>query len=130
MKGTKLFTRNGIMENVEEENENITATNFKNNHNEEYSSSDIIGYGKFEFQNKIIYLGFYKQKPDGIKMRHGKGKIIHPTINVDVSLGQEIYEGDWVDDKMQGFGIYYYSNGDKWEPEIARNLEIITRDRY
>ena len=27
----------------------------------------------------------------------------------------DVYEGEWKDDKANGFGIYYYSNGNKYE---------------
>ena len=77
---------------------------------------EIIGFGKFEFQNKIVYIGSYKQLKDGRKVRDGYGKIIHPT-NDNSDYGREYYEGEWKDDKMCGFGIYHYSNGDVYEGE-------------
>lgn len=78
-----------------------------------------FGYGKFEFQNKIVYIGSYKTTSNG-KYRHGKGKVIHPTPD-NLNLGKETYEGDWVDDKMHGYGIYHYPNGDIYEGEFVNN---------
>ena len=39
-------------------------------------------------------------------MRHGKGRIIQPD--------GDIYEGDWVNDKMHGRGTYHYTDGLKY----------------
>jgi hypothetical protein len=78
-------------------------------------------YGKFEFQNKILYVGYYKQNAEGIKFREGKGKLIHPTSD-NSEFGQEYYDGDWLNDKMHGFGVYCYSNGDLYEGEWEENL--------
>lgn len=82
---------------------------------------EMTGYGKFEFQNKILYIGSYKQHTTGVKVRDGKGKIVHPSSD-NSELGQESYEGDWKEDKMDGFGVYYYSNGDIYEGEWKDNL--------
>lgn len=105
-------TRNTNMLNNQQNNENTSVE----------KTSDLFGYGKFEFQNKILYIGHYKIKLDGTKVRHGYGKIIHPSTN-NSSFGQEVYEGDWVEDKMHGFGIYKYSNGDTYEGEWRENLQ-------
>lgn len=83
---------------------------------------EIYGFGKFEFQNKIIYIGSYKQLKTGQKVREGFGKIIHPTS--DNSLcGQEYYEGEWKNDKMNGYGIYHYSNGDVYEGDWVDDMQ-------
>lgn len=82
---------------------------------------EIIGFGKFEFQNKIIYIGSYKQLKTGQKVREGYGKVIHPT-NDNSETGQEYFEGEWKNDKMEGFGIYHYSNGDVYEGDWFNNL--------
>lgn len=78
------------------------------------------GFDKFEFRNKIVYIGSYKETSLG-RFRHGKGKIIHPKPEINSIKQQESYEGDWVDDKMQGFGVYYYSNGDVYAGEFFDN---------
>jgi hypothetical protein len=82
---------------------------------------EMNGYGKFEFQNKILYIGSYKQLKTGLKIREGKGKLIHPT-NDNSEFGQEYFEGDWKEDKMDGFGVYHYSNGDVYEGEWKENM--------
>jgi hypothetical protein len=81
---------------------------------------EIVSYGKFEFQNKILYIGWFKQLTTGVKIREGKGKVIHPS-NDNTEVGQETYEGDWVNDKMEGYGIYHYSNGDIYDGEWKDN---------
>ena len=74
----------------------------------------VIGFGKFEFQNKIIYIGAYKQESSGKKVRDGYGMIIHQTSD-NSDDGKEYYEGQWKNDLMEGYGIYHYSNGDVYE---------------
>jgi hypothetical protein len=83
---------------------------------------EIISYGKFEFQNKILYIGSFKQLTTGVKIREGKGKVIHPS-NDNTEVGQETYEGDWSNDKMEGYGIYRYSNGDIFDGEWKDNQQ-------
>jgi hypothetical protein len=79
------------------------------------------GYGKFEFQNKIVYIGSYKQIKEGVKIREGHGKLIHPS-NDNSEFGQEYYEGEWKEDKMNGMGVYHYSNGDIYEGEFKNDM--------
>jgi hypothetical protein len=82
---------------------------------------EITAYGKFEFQNKIIYIGNYKQLSTGVKIREGIGKLIHPSSD-NSEFGQEYFEGEWKADKMEGMGIYHYSNGDIYEGEWKDNM--------
>ncbi len=79
------------------------------------------GYGKFEFQNKIVYIGSYKVLPSGVKVREGHGRLVHPSSDNSTS-GQEYYEGEWKEDKMDGRGVYHYSNGDIYDGEWKENL--------
>lgn len=83
---------------------------------------EIDSYGKFIFQNQITYIGGFRRLKTGQKIRNGKGKIIHPTIDGS-ELGQESYEGDWENDLMHGYGIYIYSNGDMYEGEFSNNKQ-------
>jgi len=83
--------------------------------------TETTGYGKFEFQNKILYIGSYLQYSNGVRIRDGKGKIIHPS-NDNTQYGQEYYEGDWKNDRMEGYGIYNYSNGDVYEGQWLDNM--------
>ena len=83
---------------------------------------EIIGFGKFEFQNKIVYIGAYKQLKSGQKVREGYGKLIHPTSTIG-EIGKEYYEGEWKNDMMDGFGIYHYSNGDVYEGDWKNNMQ-------
>jgi hypothetical protein len=41
-------------------------------------------------------------------MKHGHGKAIYAGVQ---GKGNEEYEGDWVDDKMHGYGRYQFTSG-------------------
>eukprot|EP00340_Litonotus_pictus_P006322 CAMPEP_0170518496 /NCGR_PEP_ID=MMETSP0209-20121228/4172_1 /TAXON_ID=665100 ORGANISM="Litonotus pictus, Strain P1" /NCGR_SAMPLE_ID=MMETSP0209 /ASSEMBLY_ACC=CAM_ASM_000301 /LENGTH=237 /DNA_ID=CAMNT_0010804075 /DNA_START=22 /DNA_END=732 /DNA_ORIENTATION=- len=82
--------------------------------------NEITSYGKFEFKNKIVYIGSYKQTSAG-RFRHGKGKVFHSTSD-NIKGCQETYEGDWFEDKKQGYGLYTYSNGDIYEGEFFGDM--------
>ncbi len=45
-------------------------------------------------------------------MQHGRGVM---TYSSDSTAVQEKYEGEWVDGKMQGRGIYHYSDGSVYD---------------
>lgn len=92
---------------------------------------ELVGEGKFTYPNKTLYIGQYRQLKTGVKIKEGKGKLIQPgsvIINEkgkenrnknqnpeDNLIGLEYYDGEWKDDKMDGYGVYLYSNGDKYE---------------
>lgn len=169
--------QNVKLKEVKEENSETVETSindrkkksFKfNNYNNIDNTTDLstLKYGKFEFRNKIVYIGFYKELTGGIKLRHGIGKLLHPVfeesskntnnlnnsmlikdnkvlssysplkknqisnndnntnatkLNKNKKFNQESYEGDWIDDKMYGFGVYKYCNGDIYEGEFVDN---------
>lgn len=86
--------------------------------------------GKFIYPNKTIYIGQYRQLKTGVKIKEGKGKLIQPGSVIiiekgkenrnkyqtnDALIGTEYYDGEWKDDKMDGYGVYLYSNGDRYE---------------
>ena len=88
---------------------------------------ECVGEGKFVYPNNAIYIGQYKQLKKGQKIKEGKGKIYMPgskvlaqkgkenkSQNTDL-IGGECYDGEWKEDKMDGYGVYLYSNGDKYE---------------
>jgi hypothetical protein len=91
--------------------------------------TETIGYGKFEFQNKILYIGSFRHFSNGVRIREGKGKLIHPSSD-NTQYGQEFYEGDWKNDKMEGYGIYNYSNGDVYEGQWLDNMHHGTGKMY
>ncbi|MCQ2819821.1 MAG: hypothetical protein MJ252_21360 [archaeon] len=95
---------------------------YKEEINKPKEFKETIGFGKFEFANKIIYIGAYKQLKTGEKMRDGYGKLMH-NVNDNSDIGQEYYEGYWKDDMMSGYGIYHYSNGDIYEGNWANSLQ-------
>lgn len=66
---------------------------------------------KMEFKNGAVYKGYVV---NGI--RHGPGKLVFPSQTKTVSfdnknirpthiLSNEIYEGEWAEDKANGYGI-------------------------
>lgn len=61
-----------------------------------------FGFGKFEYKDQSTYVGNWKLIK-GIKLKHGHGKF---TSSGYSGRGQEEYEGDWSEDKMQGHGRY------------------------
>lgn len=67
------------------------------------------GSGKFEYINGTSYEGEWKMF-DGVKMKHGHGKIIHGNSTTD-TYGNEIYEGTWERDLMHGDGTYVFTSG-------------------
>ena len=89
---------------------------------------ECVGEGKFVYPNKAVYLGQYRQLKTGQKIKEGKGKLYMPgskilnqkgkenkSQNSEELIGCEYYDGEWKDDKMDGYGVYLYSNGDKYE---------------
>lgn len=63
------------------------------------------GYGKFEYVDHTLYVGEWKlQEETGKKVKHGQGKIVFPgAVNaLNQQIGNEEYDGDWVDDQMHG----------------------------
>ena len=89
---------------------------------------ECVGEGKFVYPNKAVYIGQYKQLKTGQKIKEGKGKLYMPGAkilnqkgkenknqNTEELIGCEYYDGEWKDDKMDGYGTYLYSNGDKYE---------------
>lgn len=90
---------------------------------------ELVGEGKFVYPNKAVYIGQYRQLKTGQKIKEGKGKLLQPgtliinekerhqknKTNNEELIGCEYYDGEWKDDKMDGYGIYLYSNGDKYE---------------
>ena len=66
-----------------------------------------FGFGKFEYRDQSSYIGNWKCL-GGIKMKHGYGKAVYTGVH---GKGNEEYEGDWVDDKMHGYGRYQFTSG-------------------
>lgn len=65
-----------------------------------------------------MYAGNWKLL-NGMKVKHGHGKITFPGVQANnqaqasqiEGFGAEEYEGDWEDDMMNGYGTYKYTNG-------------------
>lgn len=55
------------------------------------------------FRNGEIYDGLWRESK-----KHGSGKYIF-------SEGRGKYDGDWVEDEMEGVGIMQYREGDVYE---------------
>ena len=46
------------------------------------------------------------------KVKHGHGKMLTPGICTgERTFGMEEYEGDWKEDKMDGYGRYQFTSG-------------------
>lgn len=52
---------------------------------------------------------------DGMQLRNGRG------VYVDGAAEEQRYEGEWVDDAMQGRGTFCYASGAKYEGEFVAN---------
>ncbi len=63
------------------------------------------GYGKAVYDNGSVYEGYWENN-----QRHGKGKLIFGQSSKD-----EFFEGTFVDDVIEGYGIYQLKNGTRYE---------------
>ena len=72
------------------------------------------GTGAFLFRDGSKYDGAWLVK-DGVKRRHGRG------VYVDGDAEDQVYEGEWADDMMQGRGTFRYASGATYEGEFLAN---------
>jgi hypothetical protein len=72
----------------------------------------FTGKGEFVLPDNSTYNGDWKEV-NGRKTRDGQG--IH-------NIGQEKYVGSWVDDKMSGYGEYYFPSGAVYKGNFQNNL--------
>jgi hypothetical protein len=72
----------------------------------------VLGNGEFDFPDGSKYIGDWKEGA-GKKVREGQGTFI---------IGQEKYVGAWVDDKMNGYGEYYFSSGSVYKGHFHNNI--------
>ena len=56
------------------------------------------------------------------RSRRNKNNITIANTNDNSEFGQEFFDGDWQNDKMHGFGVYNYANGDIYEGEWENNF--------
>jgi hypothetical protein len=100
-------------------------------YNGEWKNNYPSGYGQYIFRDGSIYTGYFNKGK-----RHGKGMLVYAD-------GCTIYDGEWSDDKKEGkavitfingiykgdvrndskegYGIYKYSNGDRYEGQWHNN---------
>ena len=78
-----------------------------------------FGHGTFEYKDLTTYVGNWKLFNGKDKLKHGHGKIVFPGQN---GRGAEEYDGDWVEDKMQGNGRYSFSSGNVYTGEWLKGL--------
>jgi hypothetical protein len=72
-----------------------------------------LGNGEFEFPDSSRYVGEWKEWKEGLrKVREGKGTFIN---------GPEKYDGSWFDDKMNGYGEYYFASGAIYKGNFQNN---------
>lgn len=69
----------------------------------------ISGTGILKFGNNNIYEGEFKNN-----MYNGRGRMI---IQNSLKLNGSTYDGEWIDNKKNGFGIITYTNGNRYEGE-------------
>jgi hypothetical protein len=82
---------------------------------------ELTGYGRFEYLSGVKYEGNWKLKA-GIKVKQGYGMLIVPS-SLPEQIGQESYEGNWEDDRMEGVGAYLYPDGSIYEGEWRNNQQ-------
>jgi hypothetical protein len=73
------------------------------------------GRGRLEFQSGNVYEGDFKNDK-----RHGRGSFVQ-LMNLVMSEGRSTagtYNGDWVDDIMEGSGVYRFTTGDVYEGHL------------
>jgi hypothetical protein len=64
--------------------------------------------------------GSWKLK-DGFRIREGQGIYVE---------GPEKYEGQWVDDMMEGAGKYYFASGATYEVFAALHSPFVDRQTF
>uniref|UniRef100_A0A7S2DHM1 MORN repeat-containing protein 5 n=1 Tax=Haptolina brevifila TaxID=156173 RepID=A0A7S2DHM1_9EUKA len=74
-----------------------------------------VGEGAFTFADGSKYDGSWIKTEEGGLKRHGRG------VFKDGPAEEQTYEGEWVDDMMQGRGTFRYVSGAKYEGEFLGN---------
>jgi hypothetical protein len=77
------------------------------------------GSGEFVYPDGTTYIGEWKLV-EGVKVRDGKGKLIHAFKDPHVKVAEE-YEGEWSNDKMNGYGVYKYASGAVYSGQWKNN---------
>jgi hypothetical protein len=67
------------------------------------------GFGRFEYSNGTVYEGHWMLL-NNHKVKHGEGVLLHAGATSH-EKGNEEYSGNWVNDKMEGYGVYKYTSG-------------------
>lgn len=78
------------------------------------------GTGKFHIGETTFYDGDWKLY-DGIKRREGTGILYYQSTEAE-GKGNEIYEGEWKNDKPDGYGTYKYTSGALYKGEWKNGL--------
>lgn len=84
------------------------------------NGSPTPSFGRFEFEDGSIYQGCFVLQ-NSHKIRQGQGTLTFSS-NSTIESKFEKYSGEWVADKMQGFGVYEYINGAKYTGHWRDNL--------
>lgn len=78
------------------------------------------GHGRFEYMDGTVYEGQWKII-NGKKMKHGRGTIIVGSTLTAENEQKESYTGQWVEDRMEGEGEYFYKSGAIYSGEWVHN---------
>ena len=73
----------------------------------EWKNGKKDGFGKLYYNDGNLYIGCWDSD-----QRHGKGKFIWNRM---LKSQMEFYDGEWVNDRKEGFGLYKYKNGSTYE---------------
>lgn len=93
----KYFKTNYL---IKSQDQNLSSNENSNEEGDEYN--------EYQMTDGREYKGYFKKsKP------HGYGKMIYPNGNS--------YEGDWIEDKYEGFGEYRWENGSQYKGYFKNN---------
>eukprot|EP00602_Paraphysomonas_sp_CaronLab_P006592 CAMPEP_0185035028 /NCGR_PEP_ID=MMETSP1103-20130426/25696_1 /TAXON_ID=36769 /ORGANISM="Paraphysomonas bandaiensis, Strain Caron Lab Isolate" /LENGTH=131 /DNA_ID=CAMNT_0027571931 /DNA_START=51 /DNA_END=443 /DNA_ORIENTATION=+ len=78
---------------------------------QEAEATETFSNGSFLYPDGSKYSGDYKTV-DGVKYRHGHGVF---------TFGPEQYDGEWINDTMEGRGVYSFSSGAVYTGDFKQN---------
>ncbi|ORX55307.1 histone H3 K4-specific methyltransferase SET7/9 N-terminal domain-containing protein [Piromyces finnis] len=93
----------------------MVKNNKENNRKKANSRQEsVIKTNTFIFPDGSTYEGDYKESENGKIVRSGHGKFVSLS-------NQSTYEGEWVNDEINGKGKIEYANGNSYEGDWLNN---------